>query len=169
MLQNFSHPLEKCVGHRLKNLGPSQKTFRSHWCPRLVTGLLIHLQYANKINIATPQITILILALSYTAELNVQLKLAETAVFSKSGKSIQHSLKNFQSHQDRRKQKHLASAQISGAIILLSTMNFIRCRLTDRLSLLSGTNHGYLAASYYHKFLIFFKTQHFFPKLEYQC
>jgi len=41
-------PLEKCVGHNLKlleycsskNLGPSQKTLRLAWCPKLVTGLL---------------------------------------------------------------------------------------------------------------------------------
>jgi len=34
-------PLEKCVGRNLKNLGPSQKTLRHPWCPKLVTGLLI--------------------------------------------------------------------------------------------------------------------------------
>jgi len=34
-------PLEKCVGHNLKNLSPSQKTHRSSWCPKLVTGLAL--------------------------------------------------------------------------------------------------------------------------------
>jgi len=50
-LQNFSHLLEKCVGHCLKlldivlkKLGPSQKTLRSPWCPKLVTGLFVHLR-----------------------------------------------------------------------------------------------------------------------------
>jgi len=33
-------PLEECVGQSLKNLGPSQKTLRHTWCPKLVTGLL---------------------------------------------------------------------------------------------------------------------------------
>ena len=32
--------LEKCVGHSLKYLGPSQKTLRPTWSPKLVTGLL---------------------------------------------------------------------------------------------------------------------------------
>jgi len=32
-------PLDKCVGHNLKNLGPPQKTLRSAWCPKLVTCL----------------------------------------------------------------------------------------------------------------------------------
>jgi len=36
----FFSPLEKCVGHSLKNLGPSEKTLRPTWCPKLVTGLL---------------------------------------------------------------------------------------------------------------------------------
>ena len=31
-------PLEKCIGHSLKMLGPSQKIFAT-WCPKLVTGL----------------------------------------------------------------------------------------------------------------------------------
>jgi len=36
-----SPALEKCVGHSSKSLGPSQKTLRPTWCPKLVTGLLI--------------------------------------------------------------------------------------------------------------------------------
>jgi len=39
-LENFSHLLEKCVGHSSKNLGPSQKILRPSCCPKLVTGLL---------------------------------------------------------------------------------------------------------------------------------
>jgi len=39
-LKLFSPPLEKCVGHSLKNLGPSQKTLFPTWYPKLVTGLL---------------------------------------------------------------------------------------------------------------------------------
>jgi len=38
VLQMFRPPL-KCVGNSLKNLGSSQKTFRTSWCPKLVTGL----------------------------------------------------------------------------------------------------------------------------------
>jgi len=34
-------PLEKCVGHSLKNVGPSQKTLHPTWCPKLVAGLVI--------------------------------------------------------------------------------------------------------------------------------
>jgi len=30
----------KTIGHSLKNLGPSQKTLRHPWCPKLVTGLI---------------------------------------------------------------------------------------------------------------------------------
>jgi len=29
----------KTIRHSLKNLGPSQKTLRPTWCPKLVTGL----------------------------------------------------------------------------------------------------------------------------------
>jgi len=29
----------KTIGHSLKSLGPSQKTLRHPWCPKLVTGL----------------------------------------------------------------------------------------------------------------------------------
>ena len=29
----------KTIGHSLKNLGPSQKTLRPTWCPKLVVGL----------------------------------------------------------------------------------------------------------------------------------
>ena len=29
------------IGHSSKNLGPSQKTFRPSWCPKLVTGLYL--------------------------------------------------------------------------------------------------------------------------------
>jgi len=29
----------KTIGHSLKNLGPSRKTLRQPWCPKLVTGL----------------------------------------------------------------------------------------------------------------------------------
>jgi len=36
--KNFSTQ-EKCVEHSLKNLGPSQKTLRPTWCPKLVIGL----------------------------------------------------------------------------------------------------------------------------------
>jgi len=39
-LENFSPPLKKCVGHNLKNLGPSQKSLRPSWCSKLVTGLM---------------------------------------------------------------------------------------------------------------------------------
>jgi len=35
---NFFAPLEKCVGHSLKNLGPTQKTLPPTWCPKLVVG-----------------------------------------------------------------------------------------------------------------------------------
>jgi len=38
--RKFFAPLEKCVGHCSKNLGPSQKTLRPSWCPKLVTGLI---------------------------------------------------------------------------------------------------------------------------------
>jgi len=34
--------LLKTIGHSLKNLGPSQKTLRHPWCPKLVTGLIGH-------------------------------------------------------------------------------------------------------------------------------
>jgi len=34
-LKFFSPPLEKCVGHSLKKMGPSQKTLRPTWCPKL--------------------------------------------------------------------------------------------------------------------------------------
>jgi len=37
--KNF-RPLEKCFGHSVKYLGPSQKTLRPPWCPKLVMGLL---------------------------------------------------------------------------------------------------------------------------------
>jgi len=30
----------KTIGRSLKNLGPSQKTIRPTWCPKLVTGLV---------------------------------------------------------------------------------------------------------------------------------
>jgi len=46
-LEKFSLPLEKCVGHSLKMLdivqkfGPSQKTLRPSWCPKLVTGMVL--------------------------------------------------------------------------------------------------------------------------------
>jgi len=30
----------KTIGHSSKKLGPSQKTLRPSWCPKLVTGLL---------------------------------------------------------------------------------------------------------------------------------
>jgi len=38
--RKFFAPLEKCVRHCSKNLGPSQKTLRPSWCPKLVTGLI---------------------------------------------------------------------------------------------------------------------------------
>jgi len=31
----------KTIGHSSKNLGPSQKTLRPSWCPKLVTGLAV--------------------------------------------------------------------------------------------------------------------------------
>jgi len=31
----------KTIGHSLKNLGPSQKTLRHPWCPKLLAGLLM--------------------------------------------------------------------------------------------------------------------------------
>jgi len=37
--RNFA-PLEKYIGHSLKNVGPSQKTLRPTLCPKLVTGLV---------------------------------------------------------------------------------------------------------------------------------
>ena len=37
--EEASPPRETCVGHNLKNLGPSQKTLRPAWCPKLVMGL----------------------------------------------------------------------------------------------------------------------------------
>ena len=36
----FFVPPGKCVGHSVKNLGPSQKTLCPTWCPKLVTGLV---------------------------------------------------------------------------------------------------------------------------------
>ena len=33
-----SPPRETCVGHNLKNLGPSQKTLRPAWCPKAGYG-----------------------------------------------------------------------------------------------------------------------------------
>jgi len=30
----------KTIGYSLKNVGPSQKTLRPTWCPKLVTGLV---------------------------------------------------------------------------------------------------------------------------------
>jgi len=44
-------PLEKCVGHSLKNLGPSLKTLRPSWCLKLVTGVAVDciaLNYSGK-------------------------------------------------------------------------------------------------------------------------
>ena len=38
--RGISPTLEKCIGHSSKNLGPSQKTLRPSWCPKLVTGLV---------------------------------------------------------------------------------------------------------------------------------
>ena len=38
--KNISPHLEKCLGHSFKILGPSQKTLRPPWCPKLVTGLI---------------------------------------------------------------------------------------------------------------------------------
>jgi len=29
------------IEHSLKNVGPSQKTLRPSWCPKLVTGLVV--------------------------------------------------------------------------------------------------------------------------------
>jgi len=63
-LKNFSPPLEKCVGYSLKLgksfkiLGPSQKTLRSPWCPKLVAGLHLHgtnrpLKYVLRKNMST--------------------------------------------------------------------------------------------------------------------
>jgi len=50
--EKFSPPLEKCVRHGLKlldmvqkTLGPSQKTLRSCWCTKLVTGLSCSIIY----------------------------------------------------------------------------------------------------------------------------
>jgi len=47
LLEKFSPPLEKCVGHSLKLLetakkirAPLRKLFAPPWCPKLVTGLL---------------------------------------------------------------------------------------------------------------------------------
>jgi len=39
-LKKFSPPLEKCVGDNFKNVGPSQKTLRLPWCPKVVTVLV---------------------------------------------------------------------------------------------------------------------------------
>jgi len=39
--KRFLPLLEKCVGHCSKYLGPSQKTLRTSWCPKLVTSLLL--------------------------------------------------------------------------------------------------------------------------------
>ena len=39
-LKHFSLTLEKSVGQSLTNLGPSQRTLRHTWCPKLVTALL---------------------------------------------------------------------------------------------------------------------------------
>jgi len=44
--KNFALPEKKCwtwfksIGHSSKNLGPSQKTLRPSWCPKLVTSLI---------------------------------------------------------------------------------------------------------------------------------
>jgi len=32
----------KTIGRSLNNLSPSQKTLRHPWCPKLVTGLIVH-------------------------------------------------------------------------------------------------------------------------------
>jgi len=37
----------KTIGHSSKNLGPSQKTLRPSWCPKLVTGLRTHFGLSN--------------------------------------------------------------------------------------------------------------------------
>jgi len=43
----------KTIGHSLKNLGPSQKTLRHPWFPKLVTGLFLnHLLFYNGVQIA---------------------------------------------------------------------------------------------------------------------
>jgi len=36
-----SSPLEKCVGHSVKNLGRSQKTLRPTWYPKLIMRLVL--------------------------------------------------------------------------------------------------------------------------------
>jgi len=39
-LKNFSFSWKMCWTYlQTKNLGPSQKTFRPTWCPKLITGL----------------------------------------------------------------------------------------------------------------------------------
>jgi len=39
--------VEKCVGHSLKNLGPSQETLRPTCCTELVTGLVERTQWCR--------------------------------------------------------------------------------------------------------------------------
>jgi len=43
----LKNPLEKCVGHSLKNLGPLRKLF-APWCPKLVTGLYVSVITGNR-------------------------------------------------------------------------------------------------------------------------
>jgi len=40
-LEKFFPRQEKLFGHSLKKFGLSQKILGSHWCPKLVTGLLV--------------------------------------------------------------------------------------------------------------------------------
>jgi len=43
--------LEKCVGHSLKNLGPSQQTLRLLWYPNLVRACQLRLlQFNNNVD-----------------------------------------------------------------------------------------------------------------------
>jgi len=49
------------IGHSLKNLGPSQKTLRHPWCPKLVTGLVtifLNLPYAIRRKFSTERVYI---------------------------------------------------------------------------------------------------------------
>ena len=54
-LEKFSPPWKNVldivltIGHSSKNLGPSEKTLRPSWCPKLVTGLICNLTTESRV------------------------------------------------------------------------------------------------------------------------
>jgi len=57
-------PLEKCVGHSLKNLGSSQRNFRPTWCPKVVTGLFIPVYKGERRSLPCYNFAILVILLT---------------------------------------------------------------------------------------------------------